>query len=269
MIIIPKYLYKYRVWENKRHEAIITDNEIYFASSAQFNDPFDCKIPMRFDRLTRTERLKYILEFGRASFPNLDEEELWKVSKRLADNPTHQGKNLLNDASKAQNKVIENNFGIFSLTSDPKNILMWSHYAESHTGFCVCFDIVNLLQFFQQKEVTTNALIELHKVRYKNEYPSLLPSDDNKGKNLLQIMLTKSQLWSYENEYRIIIGGATRITVTIPSEFINCVILGCKISDSSRNEILHILKTKKNRVTLCQAKMNELDFRLSLEEIDY
>ncbi len=37
-------LYKYRSWAEKRHVDILTKNEIYFASPADFNDPFDCGI---------------------------------------------------------------------------------------------------------------------------------------------------------------------------------------------------------------------------------
>ena len=49
----PDVLYKYRVWEHDYHKRILTEDEIYFASSADFNDPFDCAIPIRYDALTR------------------------------------------------------------------------------------------------------------------------------------------------------------------------------------------------------------------------
>ncbi len=33
----------------------------------------------------------------------------------------------------------ENNMGVLSLSADPFNVLMWSHYAQSHTGVLLSF----------------------------------------------------------------------------------------------------------------------------------
>lgn len=41
---LPKVLYKYRDWKNRFHRRITKNNEIYFASPKDFNDPFDCRI---------------------------------------------------------------------------------------------------------------------------------------------------------------------------------------------------------------------------------
>jgi len=40
-------LYKYRDWENINYRKTISNNEIYFASGNEFNDPFDCAILFR------------------------------------------------------------------------------------------------------------------------------------------------------------------------------------------------------------------------------
>ena len=42
---MPRYLYKYRAID-KNTEKIITDNELYFNSPVNFNDPYDCNIPI-------------------------------------------------------------------------------------------------------------------------------------------------------------------------------------------------------------------------------
>ncbi len=60
---VPKLLYKFRRWkdvkgnDHKHDRLILTDLAVWFASPADFNDPFDCRIPYRFDLMTREEQL--------------------------------------------------------------------------------------------------------------------------------------------------------------------------------------------------------------------
>jgi len=46
---LPRILYKYRDWKNEKHKRLITEQEIYFPSPLDFNDPFDSRIPIRWD----------------------------------------------------------------------------------------------------------------------------------------------------------------------------------------------------------------------------
>lgn len=46
---IPKVLFKYRDWENEHHRDIVQKNELYFSSMSQFNDPYEGKIPYRYN----------------------------------------------------------------------------------------------------------------------------------------------------------------------------------------------------------------------------
>ncbi len=41
--------YKFRNWGECCHRRLLTHREIYFASPKEFNDPFDCRIPPRYD----------------------------------------------------------------------------------------------------------------------------------------------------------------------------------------------------------------------------
>jgi hypothetical protein len=75
--------------------------------------------------------------------------------------------------------------GVFCLTEDPLNLLMWSHYASEHKGLVVGFDTSNY--FFRQ---------DLYKVTYKNQRIG-----DITDKELLT---TKSNDWMYEKEFRLI-----------------------------------------------------------------
>jgi hypothetical protein len=85
---------------------------------------------------------------------------------------------------------------IYCLTPHPDLTLMWSHYADNHRGICLEFSTEN-------NDLFSNAC----KVSYRKEYPqwSLHTMDE-----YLEVFLTKSDDWKYEEEYRIIArAGAT------------------------------------------------------------
>jgi hypothetical protein len=52
---IPQVVYKYRDWNNPFHKNILLHNEIYLASPKDFNDPFDCRIPMNFQNMSEVQ----------------------------------------------------------------------------------------------------------------------------------------------------------------------------------------------------------------------
>lgn len=91
-----------------------------------------------------------------------------------------------------------------SFSEDYKNILMWSHYASSHTGFCLAFD-------FSEEILIENDLI---KVKYSEKVESLniksLICDENSSSEELIAMkrdfynslTVKSPQWIYEKEWR-------------------------------------------------------------------
>ena len=90
--------------------------------------------------------------------------------------------------------------GIYSLSTLFDHELLWAHYANSHKGFCIQYDIGLL--------VNQNIYQDLHifPVNYKEELPSISIEDISKEKDdfIRKIFGTKSKLWAYENEIRII-----------------------------------------------------------------
>lgn len=76
---------------------------------------------------------------------------------------------------------------------------MWSHYADSHKGICLEFDIKRGGFFYN------NPL----PVQYRKRYPKFELSDYQDEENMMftmhqQAICTKSVLWKYEKEWRVI-----------------------------------------------------------------
>jgi hypothetical protein len=88
--------------------------------------------------------------------------------------------------------------GIFSLTEDPANILMWSHYGSQHFGVVAEFDEKH--PWFNQRTVPSDDLRHLVKVAYvRNPHPHTW-----KQVNGTDMLYTKTSDWSYEREWRMI-----------------------------------------------------------------
>jgi len=87
-------------------------------------------------------------------------------------------------------------------TTNPASPLMWAHYADSHTGVCVGFDLEKLTTKLHEGQPLRH-----YPIRYST-YPPLstvtAPLTDSGVLHLARdIMLTKSVDWRYEQEHRV------------------------------------------------------------------
>lgn len=273
---LPELLYKYRRWDNQNDRRLLTHNEIFFSSPRRFNDPFDFGIPLRFD-LADEDYLSELYEKIRNSgYMDIDRAE--SISGQNREQVVRQIKHsqfyLADHASAIENRFKE--FGIFSMSAVPDNILMWSHYSDSHCGFCVGFDTQKLDEFrkrelgaFLKRKRLVKGQMYFVEVHYCCDYPCLIPSKENHLLIPLESFGAKAIDWSYEREYRLILHGSTDTVKRLDENAIVRVIMGCKMPDDSKNALIEILKARSQRVVLFQAKMKEGSFGLDFEQLDY
>jgi hypothetical protein len=147
-------------------------------------------------------------------------------------------------------------FGILCLAEDADNILMWSHYAENHTGFCVRFDTTVDPKFFGSAK----------QVNYNTDYP-LLNWWKSRLPDIVDSMIyNKSHHWSYEKEWRIM-GMAARNKANFRAKSIDSIILGCRTSNAHQEEIMNIVKTFPFKIRVFKASLKERQYELNLDEI--
>lgn len=208
---------------------ILEDSTLKFTHPDDFNDPFDClpfvdKEKLAEFMLKEPELNKHFREKYETGANYLKNKQ--KILKEIERN----GNNFLSAALK--------NVGVLCLSKNPKNILMWSHYAKSHTGFVIEFKI-NLTINININTFDMNELIRMlypFPVKYSNERPSLDFGDINAS--LQSGLLTKHSGWDYEEEERVIdLVNGPGIHQFNPS-LINEVILGMKISPDNKNIVL-------------------------------
>jgi len=133
----------------------------------------------------------------------------------------------------AQDEIKE--LGIICLSEIKNDILMWSHYANGHTGFCIEFERHennDLGQYDHCLPVTYDTI----------EVPSFDSLSIQERVSTAKIVTTKAPSWSYEKEWRLIIEHtSSNNLLPIPAK-ITSVIFGCKMTDAKRRIIANILR---------------------------
>ncbi len=245
-------LYKYRSLDGinkQRAERIFTHSELYFPTPLQFNDPFDCGINLSFEG-TREEWCSYVDRIFSEQATGLSPAKRLMLRRRLKRARPIDG---LSEQYIAEMMV---KLGIFSLSETPVDILMWSHYADSHRGICIGFYSGPKDQFFRIFQA----------VQYQEDYPTTRVYDDVMQR-MEAMLLTKSNHWGYEREYRIIDHEHGPGKKHFPSELLACVILGSKIKEPDRSDVIKWAKAHSAQPRILQAKKAERQFALDLIDV--
>lgn len=154
-----------------------------------------------------------------------------------------------------------NSFKIACFTENPFSILMWSHYAESHTGFCLEYDIPAYSEEWKElyhnlfPVVYTNKRIDLTKLCLNWSKDGTLTQE-----SLWDFykfgLLSKSLDWKYQNEWRLV----SCDSMLSDDENDNCnffkinkVYLGNKMPNDERMKIIKICKERN--IPYCGVKI--------------
>lgn len=134
-------------------------------------------------------------------------------------------------------REIVQEMGVCSFSAIPNHLLMWSHYANHHRGFCVEYDC---------RDGTLLRKLA-HKVRYKDAVQSLSAADfapPNNDEAFDALWLTKAECWSYEKEWRVMMSEGNK-SFQAPSDIIS-VIFGTRMPEADRVMIARALRHNEN-----------------------
>jgi hypothetical protein len=238
------HLYKYRSLRDesaKQHvSATLLHQEIYFARHTEFNDLFDCNIHVSpvADPVTSASR-------DRKLHPHMSDRDIAALAERELD-PARAAEIEENVRNAVSCKLA--GIGIFSLSSKPDDLLMWSYYADGHRGIC--------LQFALQESKLFGC--EVTEVGYEEQYPRLSVYDKPTLDYVRRYLSTKAKAWGHEAEWRIIWQkpGVNQF----PPEYLTGVILGARISPEDRTEILRLVTASRAKPMLYHARAKVASF---------
>lgn len=233
-------LYKYRNIDARTFE-ILKTQKIWLATASTLNDPLECRPPVFsnheiYNHLSKTwgyqlmgflHQIMHCKETGEDFF-GIYGRDLDKLARKIKKKDDIQkkikvannfmlsvGAQGFSDPSFKINSLQKHlkNTGVFSLSEDPLNTLLWSHYSGEHTGVALGF------------ETTSESKLSNQKFCSKVEYVKTLPKyslDDFSRMQLTifagnrrpehkilfddpfirRILTTKTTEWSYEKEWR-------------------------------------------------------------------
>lgn len=223
-----KILYKYSAFDC-RSLSLFKNKEIYFSDPKHLNDPVDCQIGI-------SGALKHAIKTVEKEEPGL-KEKLEAVLGTLSGLEKTYDK-IENDVKRA---------GVFSLSADENNVLLWSHYADSHEGFSIGFSPSPALAQYNK----STKIVGMNSVGYSNDNPFVEyfvefarcaqpPEWEQFWMVLFSIGFThKSTPWAYEKEWRIIKHRSGKLK--FDASEICVVIFGLKMKEKNRRKIRKLL----------------------------
>lgn len=274
----------YKFFSQNRIDQVLNDSMLRFTQPSALNDPFEIKpyieglINPKLIEETLTKEIveKFLNEIEQS------EPESWVTLSKLPSTTPEQlqemqqyVKSLLDKIPTLLNEKLyeksNREFGILSLASDFHNLLMWAHYTDSHQGFVIEFKKNHL--FFNQNYHKNNFLGTLQPVTYSKERPQ----DYLHDLTIEKVYLTKSDVWSYEDEYRMFLplGDATiiqRETIYLfkfPADMISSIYCGSNMLPENLEKILHLRDNKKelSHIQVHKAQLSKKFYALEFNQL--
>lgn len=225
-------LYKYRSLstceDRKRVKRMFTENLLYFAGARQLNDPFECKYSLSFDATEEQKREALQGSIARmwrnGEITTELQAEAWRQARR--QRIAQIGEDKWNEERRKDGQELAfAGYGICSLCEVNDSIIMWSQYADQHTGICTEFDF------------TSSHLKEFpapFKLCYKDEFPRVNVYTTPPKEKFTSAMLRKAKDWEYEQERRLLDFEQGPGNHRFPNGLLTGVILGARISPDHR-----------------------------------
>src|SRR5690606_35596928 len=238
---------------------VLTNDTLQFSHPSVFNDPFDCNVSLfEFEK----EEIKGFTRNTIKKHKGNDFYERFRLHRNFSQKPTEVAREEMKKIFEGENS----NRGVTCFSRNSTNLLMWAHYADNHTGVCIGYDLLALIEY----------------ITAINKESCLLPVDYQKKITLLKnfsdleaIMAwfrTKNEVWHYEEEIRLIsrplaFDENNRFYFTIPTEIIKEVQFGSAICTDKKKELTTILKCRYPHVNLYDIRPDYNTFTLSKQEI--
>ncbi len=235
-------LYKYRC-EIERDIDMLVENKLFAPDKNNLNDPTEmCVNDSEF--LTFLEKYKYYSQ---------DVKSIYQGIK----------------------KFTRTTCGIFSLSKDVKNELLWAYYADGHKGFCIEYDSEIITESYNygvdSKSTQSKSFPLVHRidVNYSDSYPVLKKEyiemiDDDINPILTCLIGTKSKRWEQEDEVRLIFDkfGSTELDYRAVTGIYFGVNFG---NESSKNTVMK--KLKGRGIKYYQMAFESNSYKMRFDEI--
>ena len=282
----PPRMYRYR---NPAAVAELRSNAIWLSAAYKFNDPFDSAVSIDFgpamevglgnavtkgmltavpvEKLARVATSMTKIDafgelFADTIVERVGEDTHEKASTFLREFLAEQSA----EATRMFSQGLQRRLKLAAFTEIPDSLVLWSHYAANHEGFCVEYDFANhpphdpMVQALFPVVYTENRFTigdYLNKLRNGGNVNPAVP---------ILAAIHKSPDWAYEREWRLVQmdnGGMDGVLVPMPQP--TSVRIGARMKPDHRTELCQIAKTAG--FTAYEMRLSTTDFKLKSVKI--
>lgn len=253
-------LFKYYApeYDSKPNISFYTKRQLYFQQPIKFNDPWDCKSPpITISR--QSNALHHLWMNLKTNNPQTFNDANWEKFKELnrSEQKLHFSTLYQTAFDKQRSKL-----GVFSLSFIPDSELMWSHYARSHSGYMLHFQI-NLDEYINNGGMEETG-IPIPVIYKKTREPlNLVNYYKDRERHMHDLVRYKSQAWEYEYELRIL-SVQSHGFLNTPKGWLKSIITGINIENKLQEKLMQIGKELK--VSVYSAKMSPDRFKVIIPD---
>jgi hypothetical protein len=253
----PKITHLYKFYGfNTNSLSVLINKRVWFSKPATLNDPFDIDIDFT-SPMTRSS-FKYMIQVLKRQ-KGISKERTETLESLEREIP---GQNLLNEMNEvitAKFRDDRKDWGVFCMCESYDSILMWSHYADCHRGFCV--------QFIRNQNNKLSNIEYTRPVSYSYEYPSPNPYKENGTQRIYdELFFTKAKCWEHEKEWRMLNEEGNRELPLVGITDVSAIIFGLNMPEPQKETIINILSDKQDIEYLQATKVSN---KFQLEIVKY
>lgn len=223
---MPKMLVRYRTFNEQYTFDEMVNENVFLQYLNNQNDPFEGRFYISSERYMKEKK---------PFFEVLENLMGKKIDQKLFDKAF--------ESIQPQMDRYTESIRIACFSESISNLLMWSHYTNSHKGVCIYYDTEKIISYIRE----TKGIYFLPVVYSEDLFEAtenMVTSSENIAINPA---LFKGKCWEYEQEWRLLsydYGNKRDISKINFLGAIKRVDLGCKCTNDDRDKILSWCKTK-------------------------
>jgi Protein of unknown function (DUF2971) len=281
--------YRYQGFSARTVDSLCRD-ELYFASLADFNDPFDCKPVVELD--SNTAALREVLLLLVAARVSSETQNALAAAKLKSDKAVayarrsgeHEAADKLADiaynatnpdydcskedaerrllaASIERELLRQYDKGVCCFSESFNNMLLWSHYGDQHRGLCVGYGLDRKPKPKMQRVLyggtrTVKSSLIAKAIVDKDE-PASAALDEH-------VLLRKAPEWRYEKEWRLLGARGVQDSCLLLTD----VTFGLRCSEAIKHALISALGSRAPKVDFYEIRNARGTFRLRRAEVD-
>lgn len=204
-------------------------DQVKFSTRRDFNDLFDSKVNLIKPTKKELKRISGKLKTAqRIEFKDKFYDKDWEAKVAIVEQTVEQ---------------VFDDYLYYCVTTKNDSNLMWSHYANSHKGFCIEWDSDKI----KAEQVTYQSNIPNFKLIDLIEHHIGITDGTEVGNAIWQALRTKLIEWKYESEYRFQMSNAMEqlivrkepdfALVKYQPNWIKSIIWGCRTTEKTKKYI--------------------------------